>query len=74
MNTISEWWMWAGFFIFVGAMLFFDMFVLGGQKAHRVSNKEAVGWSVAWVLIAFIFNFLFWWYVGSKHGYPLANQ
>lgn len=74
MNTIGEWWMWVGFFIFVGIMLFIDMFVLGGRKAHRVSNKEAFGWSVAWLLIAFVFNFLFWLYVGSKYGYPIANQ
>ena len=33
--------MWAGFIVFVLAMLALYLFVLGGNKAHRVSVKEA---------------------------------
>ena len=33
--------MWAGFIAFVLAMLLLDLFVLGGNKAHRVSAREA---------------------------------
>jgi len=36
--------MWAGFIFFVLAMLALDLFVLGGNKAHRVSVKETGSW------------------------------
>lgn len=36
--------MWAGFIVFVLAMPALELFVLGGNKAHRVSVKEAGGW------------------------------
>lgn len=42
MTSISEWWMWLGFLAFVLIMLFVDLFVFGGGKAHRVSTKEAL--------------------------------
>ncbi len=44
--------MWAGFIAFVLAMLALDLFVLGGNKAHRVSVKEAGAWVAAWVTLA----------------------
>ena len=48
-NTVSigEPWMWFAFVIFVLAMLALDLFVLGGNKAHKVSVKEAAAWSLA---------------------------
>ncbi len=47
--------MWAGFIAFVLAMLALDLFVFGGNKAHRVSVREAGAWVTAWVLLAFAF-------------------
>jgi hypothetical protein len=47
--------MWAGFIVFVIAMLALDLFVLGGNKAHRVTVKEAGSWVAAWVSLAFGF-------------------
>jgi tellurite resistance protein TerC len=40
--------MWAGFIAFVLAMLLLDLFVLGGNKAHRVSAREAACWTATW--------------------------
>ena len=37
--------MWAGFIIFVVSMLALDLYVFGGNKAHKVSVKEAASWS-----------------------------
>ena len=35
--NVAEWWMWAGVFALVGALVFVDLFLLGGRSAHRVT-------------------------------------
>jgi tellurite resistance protein TerC len=47
--------------------------VLRKQGAHSVSVKEALNWSIAWVLLSLAFNGLFWWAVQQDHGTDLAN-
>jgi len=74
MTTISEWWMWVGFFIFVLIMLAVDLFLLGGKKAHRVSTKEAASWVIVWVVLALTFNLLLWWYLSHTAGQVIANE
>ena len=66
--------MWAGFIVFVVAMLALDLFVLGGNKAHRVSVKEAGSWVVAWVMLAITFGVLLWWYLDGTAGREMANR
>ena len=65
--------MWAGFIVFVVAMLALDLFVLGGNKAHRVSVKEAGSWVAAWVTLALGFGVLLWWYLDATAGREMAN-
>lgn len=66
--------MWAGFIVFVLAMLALDLFVLGGNKAHRVSVKEAASWAMAWVALATTFGALLWWYLDGTAGREIANR
>jgi tellurite resistance protein TerC len=66
--------MWAGFIAFVLAMLALDLFVLGGNKAHRVSVKEAASWVAAWVVLAVSFGALLWWYLDGTAGRDIANR
>lgn len=66
--------MWAGFIVFVIAMLALDLFVFGGNKAHRVSVKEAGSWVAAWVSMAFGFAALLWWYLDMSAGREVANS
>ena len=54
-------------------MLLIDLFLLGGRKAHKVSLKEAALWSVAWVVLALLFNAALWWYLGETQGRELAD-
>lgn len=74
MNTISEWWMWLVFLGFVTIMLTIDMFLCGGQKAHRVSTKEAVAWTCIWILLAFLFNIILWLYLKQTATPAIANE
>jgi tellurite resistance protein TerC len=65
---------WAGFIVFVLAMLALDLFVLGGRNAHKVSAREALGWTLAWVTLALTFNALLWWWLDGTVGREIANE
>jgi tellurite resistance protein TerC len=55
-------WLWIGFNVFVLAMLAIDLGVFH-RKAHAVSGKEALIWSVVWISLSLLFNliiYLFW--------------
>lgn len=73
-ESIGTWWMWAGFFAFVIVVLALDLFVLGGNAVHRMSVKEAAGWSVVWVVVALAFNAGLWWHVAGMQGDRVANE
>ncbi len=64
---------WAGFVAFVAAMLALDLFVLGGRRAHRVSPREALGWSLGWVSLSLAFCGLLWWWLDGALGREAAN-
>lgn len=74
MTTVSEWWMWLVFFIFVTMMLVIDLFILGGRKAHRVSTNEALSWTIIWFTSALLFNLLLWWYLTHTSNTQIANE
>jgi tellurite resistance protein TerC len=74
LESIASLPMWAGFITFVILMLALDLFVFGGNKANKVSVKEAAGWSAAWFLMAMAFNGGLWWYLNSTVGPEVANQ
>ncbi|EJE54055.1 integral membrane protein, TerC family [Acidovorax sp. CF316] len=73
-DTLATGPMWAGFIAFVLAMLALDLFVLGGNKAHRVAPREAAGWALAWVALACGFGALLWWYLDGVAGREVANR
>jgi|SRR3990172_2391179 len=72
--SVGYWWMWLGFVVLVLVMLAVDMFLLGRQGAHKVSVKEALGWSIVWVSLAMIFNGALWWYLDGQMGRKIANE
>ena len=51
------WWFYAGFLIFVLGVLALDLGVFH-KSAHAVRFKEALTWSVVWVLLAVVFGIL----------------
>jgi len=73
-ETIGTWWMWAGFFVFVVLMIAADLLLLGGGRSHRVSVREALGWSLVWIALALTFNALLWWYLDGSAGREVANE
>jgi tellurite resistance protein TerC len=59
--------MWGGFLAFVVAMLALDLGVFH-RKAHEVSIKEALAWSIAWVSLAVLFNLVVYAAFGPERG------
>jgi tellurite resistance protein TerC len=62
----ADYWMfYVGFTVFVLLMLALDLGVFH-RDAHEVTFKESLTWSIVWISLAFIFNFLFYKYAGWK--------
>ena len=74
MQSMGTWWLWLIFGLVVLAMLAIDLFLFKGGQQHRVSLKEAAGWSIAWVTTALVFNAGLWWYLDSTAGRAEANE
>jgi tellurite resistance protein TerC len=75
METIAPLWLWIVFVAFVLAALFVDFVVLKKQGAHEVGVKEALNWSIVWIVLSFVFNGLFWWAVRDTTGsVEVANE
>jgi len=74
MESIGNVWMWTAFAAIVVAMLAIDLLVFKGGHQHRVSLKEAAGWSIAWVSVALLFNLGLWWYLDGTAGREVANE
>ncbi len=55
------WWFYLGFTGFVLLLLILDLGVFH-KKAHAVSLKEAGIWSVVWISLALLFNYLLYLY------------
>jgi tellurite resistance protein TerC len=66
--------MWTGFAVFVVIAIAIDLLVMEKQGAHKVSSKEAVGWSLIWFSLAFVFVGLLWWYLDGTAGRARANE
>ena len=61
---VDYWWFYAGFTLFVLAMLALDLGVFH-KKSHVVSFKESAAWTAMWISLALVFNVAFYYY--AKH-------
>jgi tellurite resistance protein TerC len=66
--------LYLGFTLIVIVLLAVDFLVLKAQGSHRVSVKEAAGWSMVWIAMALLFGAWFWWYLDANFGREIANQ
>lgn len=74
MSSIGVWWMWLSFFIFVFIVLTADIFLLDKKQENKVSTRQALSWMLLWVVCAFCFGALLWWYLSQTQGLVIANQ
>ncbi len=73
MDTVGTWWMWLAFAGFVVLAVSVDLVVLRAQGAHRVSNREALLWTLVWVALALLFCAGLWAWLDHSGGRELAN-
>jgi tellurite resistance protein TerC len=66
-DTIGSLGLWASFVAFVIAMLAVDLGIFH-RKAHVVSFREALSWSVVWVTCSLLFSAFIWRAFGSDRG------
>ena len=64
---IDTTWLWIGFNVFVLAMLALDLGVFH-KKAHVVTFKESITWTVVWISLAMVFNYGIYHYMGPQKG------
>lgn len=60
-------WLWIGFNVFVLLMLALDLGVFH-RKAHVVTFKESITWTVVWISLALLFNLGVAHYMGNDKG------
>jgi len=64
---IESLWLWAGFNVFILAMLALDLGVFH-RRTHAVSFKESLTWTAVWVALALVFNAGVWHFAGPQKG------
>ena len=74
MHSIATPGIWAAFAVIVVAALAVDFLVLRAGGAHKVSFREALLWSLAWIALALLFNLGLWWWLDMQSGRAVANQ
>jgi len=68
MQTIASPLMWTAFSGLVALALLADLVLMRHGGAHRVTFKEALGWSIGWVAVALAFGGWLWWQVTQSAG------
>jgi len=74
LETIATPLMWVVFTAFVLAALAVDLLVLRQNGPHKVSTREALLWSAAWIALALVFNAGLWFYLQGRLPEPEANR
>jgi tellurite resistance protein TerC len=67
-QTVAPAWLWATFVAIVLFALFTDFVLLNRKGSHTVNFRQALNWSIVWVLLSLAFNALFWWAVRDSTG------
>ena len=74
MHSIGTPGLWAAFTAVVLAALAVDFFVLRSKGARRVSFRQAIRWSIAWIALALIFDAGLWYWLDAHSGSEVANR
>lgn len=73
MHTIATPAIWLTFVVVVVVALIIDFAVLRHKGAQRVSVRAALHWSIAWIVLALVFNAGLWAWTDMHLGRDMAN-
>ncbi len=74
MQTIGSPLLWGVFGVMVVAALLIDLLLMRHGGPHKVTFKEALGWSIGWIIMALVFNAGLWWYAVGQFGDTVGNR
>lgn len=74
MHTIGTPVLWSAFGIVVVVALIIDFMVLRVGGTHKVAYKEAALWSIAWIVLAMLFNLALWFWLGGHVSAEVADE
>lgn len=74
MQTIGTPGLWAAFLVLVIVAVIIDLLVLRSNGPHKVSAREALKWSLAWIALAAAFNLGLWWYLAETGPRAVADH
>lgn len=74
MNTIGNPVSWSVFAGLVVLALLVDLLLVRHGGPHRVTFREALGWSTGWVALSLAFNAGLWWYATAQAGPVVGNR
>ncbi len=74
MDTIGNIWIWSAFLALLVVALAVDLLVLRTKGAKKVSFKEALNWSIAWVALSLLFNLGLWYYLRQTLPPEIADE
>ena len=66
-------WLWVGFTAFILLMLAVDL-GLFNRKAHVITYRQAVGWSVVWITLALLFSGVVYWRYSAEGGRAAGTE
>ena len=74
MQTIGSPLLWGVFGVVVIVALLIDLLLMRHGGPHKVGFREAMGWSIGWVLLALLFNAGLWWYAVGAFGEAAGHR
>lgn len=66
--------LYLGFSVLVAVFLILDFVLLKAKGRHKVPVREALAWSVVWLLSAMVFAGWLWLHLDDAHGREVANS
>lgn len=74
MTSIANPALWGGFAALVIVALLVDLVLMRHGGPHKVTFREALLWSLGWVVLALLFNAGLWWYLQDTAGQVVADR
>jgi len=63
---------WIAFLALILFLLALDLGVFN-RKAHVIEFKEAMWWTIIWIVVALVFNVWVYWYMGTRAGHEFLT-
>lgn len=74
MQSIGNPLLWSVFAAVVIVALLVDLVLMRHGGPHKVTFKEAVGWSIGWIALALAFNAGLWWWMTQQAGAVVGDR